>query len=103
MVIGIAEKGRGRKHPVYVFLDENDGYICEVRYGGKTANALQRGLWTHTKKAANYFESLTNGWIDYSENRTLVRLFELALNASEQGHRDAVNVLQEDIERLKKQ
>ena len=24
-------------------------YICEVRYGGASANALQRGLWTNTK------------------------------------------------------
>lgn len=33
--------GRGRKHPVYRFFDENDRYICEVRYGGASANALQ--------------------------------------------------------------
>ncbi len=96
------EKGNGRKHPVYVFLDEREKYICEVRYGNATANALQRGLWTHTKKAIEYFDSLTNGWIDYSENLTLIRLFSLALNASELGHQESVKALQQDIERLKR-
>jgi hypothetical protein len=97
------QKGKRRKHPVYTFLDEIGRYICEVRYGSATANALQRGLWTHTKRASEYFTSLTNGWIDYAENMTLVRLLSLALNASEKGHQEAVIVLQEDIERLKKQ
>ena len=41
-------------------------YICEVRYGDATANALQRGLWTHTRRSLKYFDSVTNGWIDYS-------------------------------------
>ena len=53
------EEGRGRKHPVYRFLGENDTYICEVRYGDAAANALQRGLWTHTEQAANCFTSIS--------------------------------------------
>ena len=97
------QEGKRRKHPIYTFLDEMGRYICEVRYGSATANALQRGLWTHTKRASEYFTSLTNGWIDYTENMTLVRLLSLALNASEKGHQEAVSVLQEDIEQLKKQ
>lgn len=95
-------QGKARKHPIYMFLDANDNYICEVRYGGASANALQRGLWTHTKNALPYFDSITNGWIDYSHNHTLVKLFSLALNSSEQGHAEANILLQKDIDRLKK-
>ncbi|MDD5098243.1 MAG: hypothetical protein PHD31_00795 [Candidatus Pacebacteria bacterium] len=93
--------GKGRAHPIFMFVDKNSNYICEVRYGGASANALQRGLWTHTKNAISYFDSLTNGWIDYSHNITLVRLFRLALNSSEQGHKVANEILQKDIDRLK--
>lgn len=93
--------GKGRSHPIFMFVDSNGNYICEVRYGGASANALQRGLWTHTKKALSYFDSLTNGWIDYSYNHTLVKLFSLALNSSEQGHKLANGILQKDINRLK--
>ena len=75
--------------------------ICEVRYGGAAANALQRGLWTHTKNALSYFDSLSNGWIDYSHNYTLVKLFSLALNSSEKGHKIANDILQKDIDNLK--
>lgn len=45
--------GGNRKHPVYRFYDAEGDYICEVRYGDATANALQRGLWTHTRKVSN--------------------------------------------------
>ena len=93
--------GKGRAHPIFMFLDAHSSYICEVRYGGASANALQRGLWTHTQHAASYFDSLTNGWLDYSHNHTLVRLFSLALNSSEQGHKIANEILQKDIDRLK--
>ena len=84
-----------------MFLDKQDKYICEVRYGGASANALQRGLWTNTKKAISFFDSITNGWIDYSHNHTLVKLFSLALNATEQGHAVANDILQKDIDKLK--
>lgn len=93
--------GKGRLHPIFMFVDKNGSYICEVRYGGASANALQRGLWTHTKNAISYFESLTNGWISYSHNQTLVKLFSLALNSTEQGHKQANEILQKDIDRLK--
>ena len=63
--------GNGRIHPVYRFLDASGDYICEVRYGGASANALQRGLWTHTKNALKFFDSVTSGWIDYSHNLVL--------------------------------
>lgn len=94
-------RGKTRKHPIYLFLDKDDNYICEVRYGGASANALQRGLWTNTKNAKAYFDSMTNGWIDYSHNMLLVRLFSLALNSTPQGHEAANQLLQQDIDKLR--
>jgi hypothetical protein len=101
-LIKYAEEGHGRKHPVYRFYDAKGNYICEVRYGGTTANALQRGLWTHTKNGLNYFDSVTNGWIDYSHNLVLVKLFSHALVATGKGHESALEKLKEDIEKQKK-
>ena len=93
--------GKGRSHPIFMFIDGSGNYICEVRYGGASANALQRGLWTHTKNAVSYFDSLTNGWIKYSHNKMLVKLFSLALNSTEDGHKSANEILQKDIDKLK--
>ena len=96
------EGGRGgRKHPVYRFYNSTGDYICEVRYGGATANALQRGLWTHTKNGSQYFDSITGGWIDYSHNLILVQLFAHALVSSENGHTSALVKIKEDIALLK--
>lgn len=95
-------EGRGRKHPVFVFLDSDDDYICEVRYGDATANALQRGLWTHTRNALKHFDSVTGGWIDYSHNLILVRLFSHALVSSSAGHELALEKIKEDIVALKR-
>lgn len=92
--------GKGRSHPIFMFLDGNGRYICEVRYGGAAANALQRGFWTHTINALPYFNSLTNGWISYEHNLTLVQLFKLALNSTETGHSAANVILQQDINEL---
>jgi hypothetical protein len=93
--------GRGRKHPVFVFLDADDDYICEVRYGDAAANALQRGLWTHTRNALEHFDSVTGGWIDYSHNLVLVKLFSHALVSSSAGHEAALETLKEDILAIK--
>lgn len=100
--IVLESEGSGRKHPVYRFYDSTNGYICEVRYGGATANALQRGLWTHTRNGLKYFDSLTEGWISYSHNLTLVKLFSHALVSSEQGHIKALIEIKADIERVKR-
>ncbi|MBL8232367.1 MAG: hypothetical protein JNL98_27975 [Bryobacterales bacterium] len=94
-------EGRGRKHPVFVFLDARDEYICEVRYGDAAANALQRGLWTHTKNAIKHFDSITGGWIDYAHNLVLVKLFSHALVSSSAGHELALEKVKEDIKALK--
>ena len=96
------EAGRKRKHPVYRFYNDAGDYICEVRYGDAAANALQRGLWTHTKNGLKYFDSITNGWIDYSHNKILVKLFSHALVSSSAGHESALEKIMEDIARLKK-
>lgn len=95
-------EGKGRKHPAYRFYDKQGGYICEVRYGGASANALQRGFWTHTKNGFKYFSSATNGWVNYSHNHVLVQLFSHALVASEIGHKVALQDVKNDIESLKK-
>ena len=99
--IVFSEEGRGRKHPVFRFYDGDDDYVCEVRYGSGTANALQRGLWTHTKNGLKYFESATDGWIDYSHNHVLVKLFSHALIATSKGHEVALAKLKQDIEEQK--
>lgn len=96
------EIGHGRKYPVYRFYNSDGDYICEVRYGDAAANALQRGLWTHTRNGLQYFESVTGGWIDYSHNHVLVELFSHALVSSETGHELALDEVKEYIARLKR-
>ena len=91
--------GGNRKHPVYRFYDTEGDYICEVRYGDAAANALQRGLWTHTRKGLKFFDSITNGWIDYSHNHFLVELFSHALVSSAAGHTNALEQIKKDIDR----
>jgi hypothetical protein len=76
--------------------------VCEVRYGSGTANALQRGLWTHTRNGLKYFDSLTGGWITYAHNHFLVKLFSHALIATSSGHEAAMEELKKDIETQKK-
>ena len=65
------DKGNGRKHPIYQFLDRNDNYIFEVRYGSATANALQRGIWTNTKRSTQCIHALLEG--DYEVNHTFLK------------------------------
>lgn len=89
--------GNGRKHPVYRFLDFQGDFICEVRYGGASANALQRGLWTHTRNGLKHFDSITSGWISYSHNHVLVSLFSHALISTSTGHAIALEKIKEDI------
>ena len=96
------DRKKGRKHPVYRFYDTSGDYVCEVRYGGTAANALQRGLWTHTKNGLKYFDSLTGGWIEYTHNKVLAKLFSHALVSSEVGHESALVEIRQDISRLKR-
>jgi len=94
-------EGHRRIHPVYVFYDSAGDYVCEVRYGGASANPLQPGLWTHSKRGLNYFDSLTGGWISYSPNEVLVPLFAHALVSSSAGHASALETIKKDIEKLR--
>jgi hypothetical protein len=94
-------EGKGRKHPAFRFFDSEYNYICEVRYGDAAANALQRGLWTNTKNALLYFNSASNGWIDYSDNTLLVKLFSYALVSTIKGHKEALKKLIQDIDEQK--
>ena len=91
-----------RKHSVYRLYNKENGYICEVRYDGTTANALQRGIWTHTKNGIKFFDSLINGWIEYSHNEVLVKLFSHALVSSARGHCAALEEIKKDISELKR-
>lgn len=91
-------QGKGRIHPVYRFYDQDGEYVFEVRYGDGKANALQRGLWTHTKNALKYFDSVTDGWIEYKHNTVLVKLFSHALISTHKGHSEALDLLIKDIE-----
>lgn len=96
-------QGKGRIHPVYRFYDKNNEYVFEVRYGSGTANALQRGLWTHTKNGFKYFDSITGGWIEYKHNLVLVRVLSHALLSTGKGHEAALAELIKDIEEQKRQ
>lgn len=95
------KSGKQRLHPIFMFLDENDNYICEVRYGGTTANALQRGLWSDTKKGEKYFTKLFENWIEYDKQEELLSLFRRALNSTREGHENANACLKENIEKIK--
>lgn len=92
---------KGRIHPVFKFYDAADDYICEVRYGNASANALQRGLWTNTKRASKHFESVMGDWTDYKPNPMLVKLFSHALLSTSTGHEEALEHLKADIEAQK--
>lgn len=94
-------KSHRRTHPVYKFYDSENNYICEVRYGDATSNALQRGLWTHTKRGRKFFDSITKDWIDYSHNQLLISLFSCALVSSKAGHEAALEKIRKDILNLK--
>lgn len=96
----IIPEGR-RVHPLWVFKDADNRYMFEVRYGGKTANALQRGLWTNTQKAEEYFISVTDGWLAYEHHKILVDLFAKALNADSRGHRQALESIINNISQIK--
>lgn len=55
----LGEGGRGTARPRWRFYDREGVRIMEVRYGRAGANALQRGLWTHTVNANSYFRIVT--------------------------------------------
>ena len=46
-------------------------------------------------------KSFNSGWISYTHKMSLVKLFKLALNSSESGHKIANTILQRDINDVK--
>lgn len=85
-----------RKYPVYNFLDAHNKYLFEVRYGKADANALQRGLWTNTNYNQSNFFSITQGWINYTINHSLIELISSLFVLSENSHRD-LHALTKDL------
>lgn len=86
------EFGKGRKtFPIYKFYDSRGDYIFEVRYGDAKANALQRGLWTHTENAKKYFNEILTG--DYEINEPLINLMSKILVSSKSKHVELLNYL----------
>jgi hypothetical protein len=49
--------GRKKTFPIYKFFNSKSNYIFEVRYGDVKANALQRGMWTHTENAEPFLKN----------------------------------------------
>ncbi len=75
--------------PIYKFLGNKDEYIFEVRYGDAKANALQRGMWTHTERAVPYFRELLSG--EYTINQPLIRLMAKILVSGKDKHEQILN------------
>ena len=62
------KKEQLRKHPIYRFYDENANYLFEIRYGGGTANALQRGVWTFINKNQKIVKTMFSGNYEINKN-----------------------------------
>ena len=67
---------------------------------------LYGDLFTILKEEDNWYyveilDDNYNGWINYSHNHTLVKMFRLALNSTAQSHESASLILQKDIDKLK--
>jgi len=77
--------GKSKKtFPIYKFFDKNNKYIFEVRYGDAKANALQRGMWTNTENAKQFFDKILEG--SYEINQSLVDLMSKILVSSREKH-----------------
>jgi len=76
--------------PIYKFFGENDQYIFEVRYGDAKANALQRGLWTHSENARLFFEELLEG--TYKVNEPLITLISKILVSKKDKHEEVLKL-----------
>jgi len=82
--------GKGRStFPIYKFYGLKGEYIFEVRYGDAKANALQRGLWTHTENAKEYFSEILAG--NYTINEPLINLMSKILVSSKKKHKELLS------------
>jgi hypothetical protein len=82
--------GKKKTFPIYKFYGNNDQYIFEVRYGGARANALQRGMWTHTENAALFFRELLSG--EYEVNKPLIILVSKILVSKKEKHEELLKL-----------
>jgi len=83
--------GKNKKtFPIYKFFGDRGQYILEIRYGGAKANALQRGMWTHTENASSFFKELLNG--KYQINQPLIILISKVLVSKEEKYRDLLKL-----------
>jgi len=82
--------GRKKTFPIYKFFDNKGNYIFEVRYGDAKANALQRGMWTHTENAAPFFRELLGG--SYKINESLINLISKILVSKEKKHKEILKL-----------
>ena len=76
--------------PIYKFYDADGGYVFEVRYGDAKANALQRGMWTHTENAHKYFRELLSG--EYGINQPLINLLSKILVSPKEKHEEILKL-----------
>ncbi len=76
--------------PIYKFFNAKDEYIFEVRYGDAKANALQRGMWTHTENAPGYFKVLLHG--TYKINEPLINLISKILVSPKSKHEEILKL-----------
>lgn len=83
--------------PIYKFYDARDDYIFEVRYGDAKANALQRGMWTHTENAQKYFKELLSG--EYKINEPLVNLISKILVSPKEKHEEILKLFPKSKEK----
>ena len=86
--------GKAKKtFPIYKFFGDKDQYVFEVRYGDVKANALQRGMWTHTENAKPFFRELLSG--TYKINEPLITLVSKILVATRGKHEEVLNLFAE--------
>ena len=85
------KQGKTKKtFPIYKFYDNDNQYIFEIRYGDVKANALQRGMWTHTEKANPFFNKVFSG--KYEINQPLISLISKILISNKKIHEDILEL-----------
>lgn len=89
--------GKKKTFPIYKFYDNKGQYVFEVRYGDAKANALQRGMWTHTENAGHYFRELLAG--SYKINEPLINLISKILASPKETHEEILKLFPQSKEK----
>ena len=89
--------GKKMTFPIYKFYDGKGEYIFEVRYGDVKANALQRGMWTHTENAQSHFKELLRG--SYELNEPLINLISKILVSRKEKHEEILKLFPKSKEK----